>query len=245
MHELDENGRLRLWTFQSQEIAKALANGESFRSKPDFQAAWGQEDAHAWGFRHAYDWMNEQMAKRIGPAPDGCVYPVWAWARPPQATKSGGPDLRSMRYEDSNALIEISVPRELALISNFGTWHCALNGWPHGLDEAACDALDDRIDKLRSDAGRTQKKGALLGAPDFADPAVMALVSATWEWIFDVESFKPGDEARMAPGSGGDPEWTDVLDISAQATLWEIRPEHMVGWRPVAPRTAKPKARAP
>ena len=31
------------------------------------------------GFGNSYQWMTEQMKKRIGEPPEGVLFPVWAW----------------------------------------------------------------------------------------------------------------------------------------------------------------------
>ncbi len=47
------------------------------------------------GIRRNYEWLISQMIKRIGPPPEGVVYPVWAWYK--QNGKRKKTDLRGER----------------------------------------------------------------------------------------------------------------------------------------------------
>ena len=83
-------------------------------------------------FDAAYEWIAYQMKKRIGPPPDGVEFPVWAWYK--QNGKHKKPDLRSERWgygpgEEEYACIELEVPDELVLLSDFDEWHMILNNW--------------------------------------------------------------------------------------------------------------------
>lgn len=231
--------RVRLWTLQTEAIALALESGTPFVSKPDFEIHWGQDRQSAWGFRQAYAWMAARMRDRMGPAPQGVEHPVWAWARPPSPTQSGAPDLRSMRYEDANALIELDVPASSVVLSNFGTWHSVLNGWPNALTEEAQDALEAKVFEIRKKNGRVEKKTSLLDALDYADSEIMALLERSWDSIFEVAPFALGEAARMLHADKADASWTYVDDIDVQACLWTIEPSYVRSWRRVVPRRAK------
>ena len=69
-------------------------------------------------FAEKYEWLIEQMKKRIGPPPDGVTYPVWAWYM--QNGKHKKPDLRRERggngwKGERFACMEIDVPEDRIL----------------------------------------------------------------------------------------------------------------------------------
>ena len=64
-------------------------------------------------FVSKYEWLIRQMKERIGPPPEGVVYPVWAWYM--QKSKHKKPDLRSERWyngpgNEEYACIEFEIP---------------------------------------------------------------------------------------------------------------------------------------
>lgn len=81
------------------------------------------EQAFGCQFQAAYEWMRQQVALRVEEPSGG--WPLWAWPV--------RPDMRSYRHQppegDRLVLLELAVPPEKVLISDFGDWHIALNGW--------------------------------------------------------------------------------------------------------------------
>ncbi len=81
-------------------------------------------------FERSYLWMADQMKKRIGPAPDGVVFPVWAWYRWEGKRKRLDMRTHGRRWEEKGTpfvLLTIDVPDECVLLSDFDYWHCVLN----------------------------------------------------------------------------------------------------------------------
>ena len=81
-------------------------------------------------FKEHYDWLVSKMTKRIGPPPEGVSYPVWAWYK--QNGKRSKPDLRSERWGygrggEAYTCIEIDVPDDQVVLSDFDVWHVPLN----------------------------------------------------------------------------------------------------------------------
>ena len=80
-------------------------------------------------FRTSYEWMAVQMAKRIGEAPSGVKFPVWAWYQ--WEGKRKRPDMRMTgRWSVKGTpivLLTIDVPDECVLLSDFEDWHMVLN----------------------------------------------------------------------------------------------------------------------
>jgi len=228
--------KLRLWTLQSVAAVRALEGGDTYFSRPDFDRDWGEEPDSYWSFRQAYAWMADRMAERIGPPPSGVEHPVWAWARPPFATKSGAPDLRSMREPgEPKVLLELLVDPCETLISDYAGWHHVLNGSPLGLSEAESDLMDRRLCAIAESSDGITRENSQLLPKDFSDPDVVAELSRGWLRIFEVGKILPGIPVKMAYTDPYDRDWINDDNIAAQACHWLIQPDQLVSWRPVSP----------
>lgn len=81
-------------------------------------------------FQGPYLWMANQMQKRIGRAPEGVVFPIWAWYQWEGQRKR--PDMRThgRNWGEKGipiVLLTIDVPEQHVLLSDFDYWHCVLN----------------------------------------------------------------------------------------------------------------------
>lgn len=76
------------------------------------------------GFVDAYDWMAKQMEARIGEAPMGVHYPIWAWYRNDDDYSNWNEDGR--KY----AKITVDIDPSRVLLSDFDEWDCVLNDCP-------------------------------------------------------------------------------------------------------------------
>ena len=99
-------------------------------------------------FRFAYDWMAEQMERRVGKAPEGVRYPIWAWYQWEGRRKR--PDMRHHRRWGEPGtpivLMTLEVPDELVLLSDFDMWHCVLgNGYLADTEEEEDPATEQEI----------------------------------------------------------------------------------------------------
>lgn len=77
--------------------------------------------------RFAYDWLSDQMRKRIGPPPIGIQYPVWAWYQWEGRRKRM--DLRQSGYaKRGTPLVQITfeADEDTFLLSDFDAWHSVL-----------------------------------------------------------------------------------------------------------------------
>lgn len=117
-------------------------------------------------FVESYEWMREQMAKRI--LEYGGAWPIWAWARP-----------RLSLWEESArwplgtpfVCIELRIAAARVLCSDFQAWHMVLNRGPVYFTEAE-DAEWDAHPNY-----------------DRMDDALRMQVRATWERVFDLDAF--------------------------------------------------------
>ena len=150
---------MRIWTIQTSNILDVLNTDGVLRSN----GICCDED-----FAESYRWISGKLAEKIGPAPEGIVFPVWGWIR------YIGKDFRAWNYSDNldgKVLIEAEIPDELILASDFDEWHCVLNNIPHDCDKEACDEWERWIDSRE-------------GTCDPMPEHVRKLVERSWDGIF-------------------------------------------------------------
>src|ERR1051326_8759863 len=109
---------------------------------------YGPETVDDWLFwRTAYDWMVEQMERRIGPGPKPGAYPLWAWYQWDGAARRR-PDLRSALHVPGGTKavrIEFDIAEEQILLSDFSAWHVPLNYGYLALNEAEAEAFEAEV----------------------------------------------------------------------------------------------------
>ena len=110
------------------------------------------------GFLAAYDWLVSQMEKRVGTAPIGVEYPIWAWYRNDDDYSDWNEDGR--KY----AKITLEIDPSRVLLSDFNEWHCVLND---------CPLLDENLSEEEFEA---EWDRCVAAGPE--------AVRATWERIF-------------------------------------------------------------
>ena len=112
-----------LWTAQTIEAYNTLIHSGAYRCDEskiiDFE--W---------WKPAYDWIAQMMKEQIGDPPKGVKYPVWLWYR--WKGKNKKPDLRAHRSFGEKGtklmLIEVEIPDNKVVLSDFDNWHSVLNG---------------------------------------------------------------------------------------------------------------------
>jgi hypothetical protein len=137
-------------------------------------------------WRTAYDWMVEQMERRIGPRPGPGIYPLWAWYQWDGETRRR-PDLRHAGHipgGTKGVRIEFEIAAEQILLSDFSAWHVPLNYGYLALDEAEYVAFFAELAQL----GLDRQPGEHI-----ADPAYHARILKSWERIFDVDQVDPNE----------------------------------------------------
>ena len=111
-----------LWTSQEEAVYNELLKTGVYRC--DFNLS-SMRDC-----RKQYDWLVQQMKRRIGPPPDKVTYPVWAIYQ--QDGKHRKPDLRRERWAfgcngERFACLEIEIPDREVLLSDLDIWCIILN----------------------------------------------------------------------------------------------------------------------
>lgn len=116
---------MRLWTIQPYHVYELMQRERIYRceSKKSENLEIGTE------FVNAYQWISDEMRKRIGNTPKGVEYPVWAWYL--YEGKNSRPDMRhsDVRVSQKSVLWEIEIPSSEVLLTDFDNWHFVLNNW--------------------------------------------------------------------------------------------------------------------
>lgn len=122
---------IKLWTFQTAEAYEKLENQGYLIGRRELIEPL---------FVKAYNWLNQQMMKRIGEPPHEGQYPMWAWHRCDEIDnlERGGhlvPGTRGVR-------IEFEIDAKSVLLSDFDSWHYVLNHWYLPASESDGDAFE-------------------------------------------------------------------------------------------------------
>ena len=162
-------GFVRLWTIQPKEVYEELLKNGIFRCNKN-----KIKDLDFWGPK--YEWMAKKMKEKIGPPPEGVIFPIWFWYKRDGQNKK--PDLRKRReFGPKGAemcLLEVGIPDEKVLLSDFMNWHFVLNGshtYSTAKTEEAFDELDSWLQSLPAEAAQRE-------------------IEKSWDSIFDIEPFK-------------------------------------------------------
>ena len=139
---------MRLWTIQPVELYKRLQKDKIIHCDSALSEHLGE---NSFGFDFAFDWLAEQMTKRIGDPPVGVQYPVWAWYALDGKNKK--PDLRRTEFRhhtEDHVCLEIEIPDVHVLLSDEETWHIILNNgyFCAANDDAGIDAEYEWFDAL-------------------------------------------------------------------------------------------------
>ena len=179
---------MRLWTIQPVEVYEKILKTGYY--KCDGRYTWKY-------FRDSYKWLIGEMEKKIGKAPKGITYPVWAWYK--HNNKNKRPDLRSTGLSqkgDKCVCIELEIPDEQVVLSDFDAWHFVLNNWYLNVDcndEETWERDSSWLDTL----SKEEKEAA---------------IRESWQGIFRIDEFESDWQKRG--------HWV-------QATFWVLKKEHI------------------
>jgi hypothetical protein len=192
---------MRLWTIQTVTAWEVLQQQRILRAEKHM--VWGGDDPGE-EVKRAYDWMREQMERRIGPRPSPEAYPVWAWAQW-NGARHPRPDLRAREYLPAGTRgvrLEVEIPEERVLLSDFELWHYPLNYWY--LPDS--DEDDQRFEQ------RCAEKGVnFYQMKPLPNQMLHEQLMASWEHIFDLAWI-------YEPVTGA----TRREDRRIQATFWTV-----------------------
>lgn len=110
-----------LWTIQDEAAYEVFQETGVLRANSNHLILGGE-------FQYAYDWIVSQMHRRIGAAPDGLQFPVWAWYQ--WEGKRKRMDSRQSGYaKRGTPMVQITFEADTKdfLLSDFDAWHLVLN----------------------------------------------------------------------------------------------------------------------
>ena len=147
-----------LWTIQDEAAFEVFEKTGVLRADPNHLLFDGD-------FQDAYLWMADQMHRRIGAAPEGVQYPVWAWYQWVGQRKRM--DLRRSGYaKRGTPLVQITFeadPQEF-LLSDFDAWHFVQN------EHYLADSESEWDDFYANDGDQRKEE-----------------IIASWDKIFDMD----------------------------------------------------------
>jgi hypothetical protein len=126
-------------------------------------------------FRPAYEWMSARMLERL-PSPSTAAWPLWAWA-----WYDGFDVSPPHERNDEFVVLEFRKPAEEVLLSEFQSWHFALNNW-YLPDERVADGGEAESDAFYSEIEALGLPGWQAHYPD----DVQARVEESWTRTLDV-----------------------------------------------------------
>lgn len=163
---------MTLWTTQPAEIYDQIIRKGYYH----FDESRISPDAWIYSCRDAYDWLVEEMKKRIGNPPDGIKYPVWAWYI--HDSKRKKPDLRKMglggRGEPSVCL-EIEISDDEVVLSDEELWIFVMNNWY--LNTSICQEDYDKEEAWFESLSNDKQQ---------------AIKTKSWQQVFNIEPFNNG-----------------------------------------------------
>lgn len=183
-----------LWSIQSAKAWKELQSSGILHSNARYALD---------GFAPAYEWMGEQMDKRLPvqrPAAD--ALPLWAWYQYNGAQKRK-PDLRRaghLPHGERGVRIEFEIDDNLVLLSDFDLWHYVLNYWYLPVSTDRAEDFETRLARLGLSFYTTKP---------LSNPVLDEEIKASWNRIFDLEWAEADISAPRA-------------QKSIQATFWEL-----------------------
>lgn len=158
--------------------------------------------------RLQYDWIAEQMRKRIGEPPFPEIrYPIWVWQQyhsskasvPPMSPKEIHP------CEKEAVMLELEVPDSKVLLSDLDLWILPLNSW------AICGKREDKL--LYKELGEYEKIHSKCYEMHEYPPTIRQKIINTWERVFDLDTFDPYQSVHIRKNR------------SIQGTIWYLRKE--------------------
>ena len=160
---------MKLWTIQSIDVWEKLKEEEIISCDTKLAVHLKDEE---YSFLESYNWMRKEMINRIGDSPNKSnIYPIWGWYINRGLNKK--PDLRRSAYGPSGeqmVCMELEIPDNKMLLSDFDLWHFVLNNWYLG-DSTNEEEQDEEWRWLDTLSEEEKQKE----------------IEASWDRIFDVD----------------------------------------------------------
>ena len=162
---------MTLWTIQTVDAWRILETKGKLR---------GDSRKVEKSFHGAYEWMKQQMTRRLGPPPTKSAQPIWAWHQW-NGEQQRKPDLRSGGYLEkcqTGVRLELDVDHRRVLLSDFGLWHFVLNYWYLPTSEQGGDEFE----------AESKASGlSFFTTKPLPDVRFHRAIESSWERIFDLD----------------------------------------------------------
>lgn len=191
---------MRLWTIQTIEFYDTLKKNGIIHCDRE---SWLCQE-----YREMYDWMVSEMRNRIGNPPNpGIRYPLWAWYQYHSRKKPKPPISPNVLDSDQEigVILEIEIPDNEVLLSDFDLWHVPLNGHPISDDKK----LMHRFKAFRATLGCS------CNFEDYPEDLKHDIMK-TWSYVFDLRTKLRKWMAKAM--------WNRCI----QACFWELKLEQVV-----------------
>lgn len=182
---------MKLWTIQPVYILNELEQYGVYRART--------ERISMPEFLPRYDWLCDFLNKKDA-RPEGVEYPVWAWHT--FCGKRKKPDLRYTCYGakgEELVCMELDVPDDKVLLSDFELWHFVLNDWWLDTGMFEPDFTEEQYDVNHKAFKALSKEEQ------------QAEKEKSWLNIFEVDTVVDNDFIRRG--------------VDVQAIFWELRIE--------------------
>jgi len=196
---------MKLWTIQHQEAYKQLRKNGVLYANEEY--LFCEDD-----FRHAYDWMSLELSKK-DVMPEGIRYPIWAWYQWEGKRKKR--DMRGSGFStrgDPIVQLEIEIPDEKVLLSDFELFHFVLNN----LYMASTEEEDEQFQKWIESKGIKYGDWRCDESQNEELQIVKRKIVESWAGIFDLT--KEDDDWLYGKNE----------DKSIQAVFWELREDQII-----------------
>lgn len=197
---------MRLWTIQHKEAYTTLQEKGVLHANEEH--LFCEDD-----FRYAYDWMANKLSEK-DTKPNGVNYPLWAWYQ--WEGKRKRRDLRNTGLGErgtSCVQLEIEIPDNKVLLSDFDVFHIVLNNCNLCGTEEEDRQFESWYKSLGIKYGDWRKD--VTGNPSLQE--VKDRIIKSWDGIFDLEK----EDDNWIYGKNE--------NKSIQAVFWELRIEQ-VSW---------------
>lgn len=196
-----------LWTIQSTDAWTLLRRSGTLRCDRRFADA--QHIA-------AYQWMAQQMLRRLKICPPNGAIPLWAWYQW-EGDRRRPADLRRGGYlpaGERGVRIKFEIDDDLVLLSDFELWHYVLNYWYLATSLADGEAVETRLAEHGLSIHKTRSR---------PDSVFDRIVKESWNRIFDLEWEQDGITHSAAQKSIQGSLWELTLDAVRQVDEFTAR----------------------
>jgi hypothetical protein len=197
---------MKLWTIQNIEAYKLLKKNGVLHANEEY--LWCRDGNN---LIYAYNWMASELGKKDA-KPDGVNYPIWAWYQWEGKRKKR--DMRESGLSARGDLIvqlEIEIPDEKVLLSDFDLFHCVLNNTYVSLSKED----SDKFDKWYESLGIKYDDSEYDASQDEKLQKVEKAIVESWAGVFDLTK--------------EDDNWLGKNEQkSIQAVFWELREDQVI-----------------